>query len=193
MNTIGERMKSLIHTWLPERKRFARLEELSGIPSDHWKNFWHGRQRAHEHMIQAIARQWPEHALWLTTGIDDPEFGQTAPSETLKATRTESGKMLSRKIELHEWLSLAGTSAAVDAAKDSARKPEESQGIVERAASSLMHLHELAALHQVELSPANMDAALATLEQRAMKNDEELQAHRRSRLKELGLNGNTQS
>lgn len=56
-----------------------------------------------------------------------------------------------------------------------------------------MQLHRLAELHQVNLDGGNMEAALKALEQKAMKNDEELQAHRVLRLKELGLNGNTES
>lgn len=79
MQSIGERMRCLIGG-LPERKRFSLLEQLSGIPADHWKNFWHGRQRAHEHMIQAVARRWPQHALWLLTGSDIAQCEQIAPN-----------------------------------------------------------------------------------------------------------------
>ncbi|OGQ51506.1 MAG: hypothetical protein A3J24_04935 [Deltaproteobacteria bacterium RIFCSPLOWO2_02_FULL_53_8] len=104
MRTIADRMKWVIGNWLPERKRFTTLEKLSGIPSGHWKNFWHGKQRAHEHMIQALARQWPEYALWLVTGVDDPEAGQTSPPESLPdyEQRTATGKFLARKVELDE-------------------------------------------------------------------------------------------
>lgn len=192
MNNIGERMKSLIHNWLPERKRFAKLEELSGIPSDHWKNFWHGRQRAHEHMIQAVARRWPEHALWLVTGIDDEELGQTKPSEASSAKRSETGLMLARKVQLHEWINLSSTFAGVDAAKDAGGKPEDDRKFIEQAAESLFRRNKLMELHNVKPGE-NLEASTAILEKNAFKEDKELQAHRVARRKELGLNGDTQS
>lgn len=192
MNTIGERMKSLIHNWLPERKRFAKLEELSGIPSDHWKNFWHGRQRAHEHMIQAIARQWPEHALWLVTGIADEEFGQTKPNTASNAKRSEAGLMLLRKVQLQEWIHLSSTLAELDAAKDSGAKPEDDRRHIEQAAESLFRRYKLMELHNIDPGE-NPEAASALLEEHVFKDDEELHAHRVARLRELGIDGNPES
>lgn len=68
LQTIGGRIKCLVALMLPERRRFVQLEQLSGIPADHWKNFWHDKQRAHEHMIQAAVRHWPEYGFWLVAG-----------------------------------------------------------------------------------------------------------------------------
>ncbi|WP_428718307.1 hypothetical protein [Undibacterium curvum] len=102
--TISDRMKKLIDAWIPQRGRFKKLEERSNIPYDHWKNFWHGKQRANEYMIASIARMWPEYALWLTTGIDDSEFGQIRLSsdQINEEIRSLSAQIFLRKVQIQD-------------------------------------------------------------------------------------------
>lgn len=158
MRTIADRMRWVIGNWLPERKRFTTLEKLSGIPSGHWKNFWHGKQRAHEHMIQALARQWPEYALWLVTGIDDPEAGQTFPPASLPTheTRTTTGRLLARKVELDESLNSTQALAVLNDEKlESQRNPRDSEQIVRGYVGKFVD-----ALLEREEVPVNTDGSL---------------------------------
>jgi hypothetical protein len=68
--------------------RFAVLEKLSGDPETgenrisaaSWKNVWHGNQKPTIEMLEAISELHPEHAFWLLTGIDDSDYGHSAPS-----------------------------------------------------------------------------------------------------------------
>lgn len=104
MHTISDRMKRLIDAWIPQRGRFKKLEEISEIPADHWKNFWHGKQRAHEYMIQSLTRAWPEYALWLVTGIYEEAIGQMCPIgvELDAKKRSIEAQILLRKIDIDE-------------------------------------------------------------------------------------------
>lgn len=180
MQTIADRMKWIIGNWLPERKRFTILEKLSGIPSGHWKNFWHGKQRAHEHMIQALARQWPEYALWLVTGIDDPESGQQTPTDKLPSpeTRTTSGRLLARKVFLDEGLNSTQSLAALnDPMLKSLRTPDQEEGILHAYADNLsaVVLTNLRTTTEGELDKAEI-----------VKTDEELLSLLQKRAEERG-------
>lgn len=185
MRTIGERLKWLIGNWLPERKRFSALEKLSGIPSDHWKNFWHGRQRAHEHMIQAVARQWPEHALWLVTGIDDAEFGQTTPSNTPSESRSASGLMLSRKITIDEALNSTSALAALEHIQVEEGDAEKQKTALEKYADGLMAMNELAGKYRIPFDLKNIKATLEEVSAQGLKHDEELIAQRLKRIEDM--------
>lgn len=79
MLELRDRMKFLIEVYTPDHGRFAKLCQASSIPDVNWKSFWYGRQRPTAEMIQAVARQWPEHAFWLATGITDQRCGHRAP------------------------------------------------------------------------------------------------------------------
>ncbi|MFZ2973281.1 MAG: hypothetical protein WA049_11625 [Ferribacterium limneticum] len=158
MRTIADRMRWVIGNWLPERKRFTTLEKLSGIPSGHWKNFWHGKQRAHEHMIQALARQWPEYALWLVTGIDDPEAGQTTPPASLPSheARTTTGRLLARKVELDESFNSTQALAVLNDEKlgsqrNSGDGEQIVRGYIEKFVEAFVELDEV---------PVNTDGSL---------------------------------
>lgn len=74
--TLAERMKLVVETRTDRRGKFAQLEELTGIAADSWKSFYYGRQRPNPDMIEAVCQAWPEHALWLTTGVTDSAHGQ---------------------------------------------------------------------------------------------------------------------
>lgn len=79
---IIDRVVDVIRTSLSDRRRLKELEEETGIPSGSWKNVWSGKQRPTAHMIEAIARRWPQYAFWLVTGITDEANGHTAPRGT---------------------------------------------------------------------------------------------------------------
>lgn len=61
------------------KARFKYLEKITGIKTTHWRDFSSLKQRPTVEMIEAVCKLWPEHALWLTTGITDAEHGHIAP------------------------------------------------------------------------------------------------------------------
>ena len=73
------RMREVIRAVTSDKRRLKELEEETGIPSKNWKNAWLGTQRPTAHMIEALARRWPQYAFWLSTGLTDPKNGHTAP------------------------------------------------------------------------------------------------------------------
>jgi len=78
MEKIGDRLKQLIAVKTDDRLRYVQLESTTGISADLWKNFWFGRKKADADMIEAASKTWPEHALWLASGITDVQFGHVA-------------------------------------------------------------------------------------------------------------------
>lgn len=58
---------------------WERLGVQTGIPAQRWRNVVSGRQRATTAMVEALARRWPQHAFWLSTGITDVANGHRAP------------------------------------------------------------------------------------------------------------------
>lgn len=184
MQTIGERMKWVISNWLPERKRFSTLEKLSGIPAGHWKNFWHGKQRAHEHMIQAMAREWPEFALWLVTGVDDPDSGQETPQTKIPSEeeRSVTGKFLSRKIKLDEAINSTTTLAVLkDVRMSKTRSAEEEKVLLEKYADDLLEMTRIAALHGIAFDLKDTLKTLGQVAETGIANDPELTALKKAR------------
>lgn len=74
-----DRLRLLIESMAPEKGRFGYLASIGGGSAESWKAFWHGRQRPTCDMLEAAARQWPEFAFWLITGITDQQNGHHAP------------------------------------------------------------------------------------------------------------------
>lgn len=71
----------LISSVTDDRRRLKQLEEETGIPDRQWKHVWALKQRPTAHMLEALARRWPEYALWLISGITDIPNGHVSPSE----------------------------------------------------------------------------------------------------------------
>jgi len=71
----------LISAVTDERRRLKQLEEETGIPDRQWKHVWALKQRPTAHMLEALARRWPEYAFWLVSGITDVPNGHVSPSE----------------------------------------------------------------------------------------------------------------
>lgn len=76
---LSERLRGLIRAHTSDRRRAKELEELTGVPSASWKNFWTHKQRPTVQMIETAAKQWPQFALWLATGATDEANGHSAP------------------------------------------------------------------------------------------------------------------
>ncbi|KVP85431.1 hypothetical protein WJ95_17925 [Burkholderia ubonensis] len=87
---ILHRVHDVIHATTGERRRLKELEEETGIPATNWKNVWTGKQRPTAHMIEALARRWPQYAFWLATGLTDAQNGHTAPKAAWTARQPKA-------------------------------------------------------------------------------------------------------
>ncbi|WP_334001090.1 hypothetical protein [Burkholderia cepacia] len=70
----------LIRSVTDVRRRLKQLEEETGIPDRQWKHVWALKQRPTAHMLEALARRWPEYAFWLVTGLTDAANGHVSPT-----------------------------------------------------------------------------------------------------------------
>lgn len=73
--TIHERAKALIDAKTSRSSRFQELSEITGISRESWKTYWNRGTKISGDMVEALAKAWPQHAFWLTTGITDAERG----------------------------------------------------------------------------------------------------------------------
>ena len=64
--------------------------EKTGIPKKTIENLEQEKQKAYAWHSEAIAKQWPEYAYWLATGLTIPGAGQISPDleETRKNLQT---------------------------------------------------------------------------------------------------------
>lgn len=69
--TLSDRLKIVISSKTKSSRRYVDLEDVSGIPADHWKSFWHDKQRPTADMVEAVCKNWPIYAFWITTGSCD--------------------------------------------------------------------------------------------------------------------------
>ena len=93
MEKLGDRLRQLVAAKTDDRLRYVQMESTTGISADLWKNFWFARKKADAEMIEAVSRAWPEHALWLATGITDVQFGHLAavPEATYPEGKPKQG------------------------------------------------------------------------------------------------------
>ncbi|NDI84621.1 hypothetical protein [Undibacterium crateris] len=80
MDSIGSRLKLLILAETPEKRRFPILEHATGIPENTWRTWWSKKGSAPSGaLVSAAARNWPQFAFWLASGLTDIEFGHCIP------------------------------------------------------------------------------------------------------------------
>jgi hypothetical protein len=91
-NDIEYRVLSIISAVVDDARRSKALEEETGIPSTNWKNVWSSKQRPTIHMVEALARRWPQYAFWLISGITDEANGHTAPDRAWTCNQSRSEK-----------------------------------------------------------------------------------------------------
>jgi hypothetical protein len=88
---ISERARELLAEHFSARGRFPLLERLSGISSPQWQNFYYGKQRLNDGMLQFLRKHLPHDEIWLLTGKRPPErsdFPFDAPIPNEKDCRT---------------------------------------------------------------------------------------------------------
>lgn len=105
---ISERARFLIDAQLGERGRFTMLEEMSGINTGQWKNFYYGRQMLNEQMLAFLTKKYPQDSIWLHTGERPPkqtEFPFAAPVPAEKDCQTVGQRL---NWVIREWASPRG-------------------------------------------------------------------------------------
>jgi hypothetical protein len=101
---MHERLKVLISSETEESGRFGWLQRKTGISRNTWQTWWDKEEAAPSgKMIEAAARLWPQHALWLAAGITDHEYGHTAPRD-LPTSRTWPEDITDRAPSAEEYL-----------------------------------------------------------------------------------------
>ncbi len=130
---IAARLHDLIREKTSDRRRGKELEELTGIPSESWKNVLNGKQRPTCHMIEAAAKQWPEYAFWLATGLTDPDFGHTSaadwglhPCKNAPENKSEATKIHFELLQYLHYL-IYGRSVAFDKYWIENKRPTEEE------------------------------------------------------------------
>lgn len=73
---MRERLIELIEKTTRETRRHSDLEKLTGISASSWKQFYIGRQRPTDQMIEALCSAYPQCVLWITTAKTDEQCGQ---------------------------------------------------------------------------------------------------------------------
>jgi hypothetical protein len=110
---LRDRLVSLITALVPEKGRFRTLAAKSQLTEDAWRGMWYDRQRASVFMIEFAAREWPQHAFWLVTGVTDQRAGHSAPAgvdpfpEQLLTERTRAVDVFKQAIKVRD-LATAG-------------------------------------------------------------------------------------
>lgn len=82
----SERLLEQVKNNYPERGKFGLLEEMTGVPSDRWKNFWYGKQSATEEMLKGWLKAHPDDESWIRHGKIAPHqsewcFGTPIPQD----------------------------------------------------------------------------------------------------------------
>jgi hypothetical protein len=77
--TIEDRCRSILKSETPDRGRFRVLAERSGLTESNWKSFFYDRQRPNPEMLGWVCEEWPQYTMWMMTGVERPEIGQTRP------------------------------------------------------------------------------------------------------------------
>lgn len=76
---IASRLRILILSCTPEKKRFPTLESLTGVKENTWRNWWTRDSAPSAQMVEGLAREWPEFGFWLATGLTDVDYGHRMP------------------------------------------------------------------------------------------------------------------
>ncbi|MGJ7490034.1 hypothetical protein [Variovorax sp. ZT4R33] len=72
-------MKLVIYSEIGEKRRFPQLENLTGVPLNTWRSWWRNGTNPSGALAEAVAKQWPQYAFWLATGLTDIACGHRRP------------------------------------------------------------------------------------------------------------------
>lgn len=83
---IKQRLISLFNS----ERTSVWFEKKTGIDRYRWGNVRNGKARLTDAEIEAVAKLFPQYALWLVTGEIAPECGQTSPEYDEAQTHLKS-------------------------------------------------------------------------------------------------------
>ncbi|QHE94251.1 hypothetical protein PI93_005610 [Pandoraea fibrosis] len=85
MSTLGTedsraRAMHIISAVTNPARRFKELGDVTDVHAATWRSFWIREGAVPSGaMLEGLAKNWPQYAFWLLTGITDPEAGHVAP------------------------------------------------------------------------------------------------------------------
>jgi hypothetical protein len=107
---LHTRLKCIIDSYTHETVRYKMLEDATSIPAATWRTYYTRGVRPTADLIEAAAKAWPKHAFWLVTGVQDDQFGHTAPvgngfPQTVYLDGDEPSKVyFENQIKASNWL-----------------------------------------------------------------------------------------
>jgi hypothetical protein len=137
MDTLHERLRTVIAAHTHETRRFKELEEKTGISTATWKTYWSRGSRPSAELIEAVVKLWPEYGLWIATGEADEEYGHLSP--TSKNAVCNAHTYLQSAMEEKRLARAILHRKYADAELD-ATTPEREREVVERYLPSAPHL-----------------------------------------------------
>ena len=84
VEALDKRLRVLVSLYTSPTRRNSEMAEMTGVASSQWASWWAGRARPSAEILAATCGEFPEHALWLMTGIDDELGGQLRPDAEWK-------------------------------------------------------------------------------------------------------------
>lgn len=76
MSTISERLRQIREARTSGRQEFS---DLTGIAKGTVTGYEQTGRSPRAEVLEAVAKQWPEYAYWLITGMTDPANGHISP------------------------------------------------------------------------------------------------------------------
>ena len=180
---LPDRLTKILEAEMPAARRYKDLEEKSGIGSHSWIAISRGRQRPTSEMIEFVAKQWPDYAYWLATGVTEPQFRHVAPvtySEEYPVFRGEKSEVASaaRRYEIERLKKMpaeaAERAAYVKALHDEVVQLQENEKFLADFHAYRRHARLMGSEGPDSLYMAAQDPELQALQQRWYEEDKDL-------------------
>lgn len=84
VEALDHRLRALVSLYTSPTRRNSQMAQMTGVDSSQWASWWAGRARPSAEILAATCTAFPEHALWLMTGVDDALGGQLGPDADWK-------------------------------------------------------------------------------------------------------------
>ncbi len=107
------RMRVLINELTrDQRNGWKSLEEATGISKEKWRQYNRGSTKPSVEMLEALARHWPQFALWIATGVSDEKHGHFAPTPEFAYPAMDDDLDIAQQAENYKFTTLFFQTAA---------------------------------------------------------------------------------
>ncbi len=79
VEALDQRLRTLVGLYTTPTRRNSQMAQMTCVEPSQWASWWAGRARPSAEILAATCAAFPEHALWLMTGIHDSLGGQLGP------------------------------------------------------------------------------------------------------------------